>query len=151
MGEQRNSPGPGWAAIDSEPKGSASRDDVTPAVHVAEVCRGVRYPCLFCGRLCVTSEPSFTTYHQAVVQFKEPEAGTLRTVHVTIGAWVLGRWECAIRSLVAKTVSHNSAESLEPRGCLYKSRGYSSWLACQGRLTPPAREPGVQRQVAMAA
>ena len=50
----------------------------------------------------MSSEPSFTTYYWAMVQFKEPEAGTLR-------------------SLVAETLSPNSAGSLEPGGCLCTS------------------------------
>lgn len=32
----------------------------------------------------MSSEPSFTTYYWAMVQFKEPEAGTLRTTHMTL-------------------------------------------------------------------
>lgn len=40
----------------------------------------------------MTSEPSFTTYHWAMVQFKEPEAGTLRTTHMTDSIWGPGSW-----------------------------------------------------------
>lgn len=139
-GNRGNSPGAGWPGVDSEPQGSIFQYDVV-RVHVAEVCRIVRYPCLFCGRLCATSEPSFTTYHWAMVQSEEPEAGTLRTTHMAIwgpGLWVDGNGPSGL--LWLKQGLYNSAGSLELKGLsVYKSLGYSSWLACQGRLSP-ARE-----------
>lgn len=64
----------------------------------------------------MTYEPSLTTYHWAIVQAKELEAGkNLKSIHLKpsgvtldnkgllgiLEAWIVGRQQQAIRSLVA--------------------------------------------------